>query len=96
METNANFYLCVELNSHYYNEFIICGVPIPKYSNDARFILKFDDPECYLNYRLVLKMILMDMELADHENCKYEIQRSIAFIKNILMIMDDQFSKRYC
>ncbi|MVN22457.1 hypothetical protein [Mucilaginibacter arboris] len=95
METQETSYLGVELKPHYLYEFMACGIPVPHYTTDPIFILKFKDAECYLNYRKVLKAILNELDLADPQNCKYEIQHSKAFIRNILFIMREQLSKRY-
>lgn len=95
METQAGIYLGVELKSNYFDEFIVCGIPIPPYIKGSKLVLKFDNCQAYLNYCNVLKTILHELQLADPDNCKYEIQRSSAFIKNILSIIRDQFYKRY-
>lgn len=85
----------IELKQIYFEEFKVCGIPVPIYSNNPCFILKFKNTESYLNYRSILKIILTDLELADPDNYKYEIQRSKAFIINILQIMRKQFAEKY-
>jgi hypothetical protein len=95
METQGSSYLLVELKPYYFNEFVICGLPVPTYSTTAGFVLKFNSAESYLSYAKVLKTILTELELSDPTNSKYEIQRSVIFIRNILQIMRDQFHKRY-
>jgi hypothetical protein len=95
METNAPSYLVVELKPYYLNEFIVCGLPVPQYSTISGFVLKFTSAEKFLSYNNVLRTILSELELSDPNNTKYEIQRSIIFIKNLLQIMKDQFQKRY-
>lgn len=88
-------YFGIELKACYFNEFIVCGVPIPPYTTEQGFVLKFNTPDGFISYTNVLKTILSELELADPESVKYDVQRSRAFIKNILFIMRDQFSKRY-
>lgn len=94
METQGSVYLNVELKPNYFNEFIVCGIPIPQYVNSTNFVLMFSNAESYTNYMSLLRFILKDLERADPENCKYEIQRSIIFIKNILFIIKNQFSEK--
>lgn len=95
METNKQFFFNVELKPYYFNEFIICGIPVPDYTYSRTLVLKFLDPEGYLNYINVLKIILQDLELVDPEKSKYEVQRSISFAQNILCVLNEHFSKRY-
>lgn len=95
MENISNEFFCFELKQNYLEEFKLCGIPVPLYSNNPKFTLKFKNTEAYLNYRSVLKVILTDLELADPENCKYEIQRSKAFIINVLQILRNQFTEKY-
>ncbi|RYY08165.1 MAG: hypothetical protein EOP43_00910 [Sphingobacteriaceae bacterium] len=95
MENLGNDFLGIELKQHYFDEFKICGVPIPIYSNTSGFIIQFKSFECYLNYINVLKLILFDLELADPENSKYEIKHSRDFIKNLLKIMHTHFKEKY-
>ncbi len=85
----------VELKQYYFEEFKVCGIPVPVYSNISGFILKFQNIESYLNYRSVLENILADLEIADPENCKYEIQRSKSFIINLLTVLRNQFAEKY-
>lgn len=91
-----NHYLGVELKPYYFNEFIACGIPIPSYTNDSHFVLKFDDIDSYLNYINVLKMILNELDLADPDDNKYDLHRSKDFIKNILFILRNQLSEKKC
>ncbi|MGI4749720.1 MAG: hypothetical protein ACRYFB_03710 [Janthinobacterium lividum] len=95
MKNLVNDFLGIELKQHYFEEFKLCGIPVPVYSNTAGFILKFKSVESYLNYINVLKLILTAMKLADPENHKYEIQRSKSFIINLLEIMRKQFAEKY-
>lgn len=95
METYGTAYLGVELKYYYYNEFILCGIPVPPFTRDAGFVLKFHNPEHYKSYTNILKTILSELELVDPEDRKYEVLRSKAFIKNLLLIMRDQFTKKY-
>lgn len=85
----------VELKQYYFDEFKVCGIPAPVYSNTSCFILKFQNIESYLNYRSVLENILADLEIADPENGKYEIQRSKSFIVNLLTVLRKQFAEKY-
>lgn len=85
-----NHYLGVELKPYYFNQFIACGIPIPSYTNDPHFVLKFDSIDCYLNYINVLKNILTELDLADPDDNKYDLHRSKDFIKNILIILGEQ------
>lgn len=85
----------VELKQYYFEEFKICGIPMPMYGNISGFILKFQNIESYLNYRGVLENILTDLEIADSDNSKYEIQRSKSFIINLLTVLRKQFAKKY-
>ncbi len=95
MEISEQTYIDVELKPYYFNEFVLCGIPVPPtYINDSSFILTFKNHEQYISYRNLLKSILYDLQQADTENRKYEIQRSKAFIRNLLSIMGDQFSKK--
>ena len=94
METQDHSYLGVELKHRYFDEFVSCGLPIPQYRKDSVFVLKFKNAECYLNYRSALKAILTELDLADPQNSKYEIQHSKAFIKYILYTMGEELSKR--
>jgi hypothetical protein len=95
MEANNNFYFSVELKLNYFHEFVVCGVPVPKYSNDTRFILKFDNAESYISYTNLLKTIMNGLKMADPACHKYEIQHSIIFIKNLLRVMREQLCKTY-
>lgn len=95
MITISNDFLGIELKHYYFEEFIICGIPIPAYTNQTGLIIKFKNAESYLKYINVLKLILLDLELADPDNCKYEIQRSKLFIINLLHIMKKGFSEKY-
>ena len=94
METNDTSYLGVELKPSYFDEFVICGLPVPQYSKDSGFVLKFKNAECYLNYRSALKAILNELNHADPTDNNYEIQHSKAFIKYILYIMREELLKR--
>lgn len=94
METKDATYLGVELKLRYFDEFKICGLPIPHYSRGSGFVLKFNNAESYLNYRTTLKAILNELDLADPKNTKYEIQHSKTLIKYILYIMREELSKR--
>lgn len=96
METTVGTdYFGVELKHCYFNEFILCGLPVPLYTNHSGFILKFKNPECYLSYRNLLEIILSELDQADPKDFNYEIHRSKAFIKNILTILKEQHSKKY-
>lgn len=95
METSSTSHFGVELKFYYLHEFIICGLPIPPYTIHPGFILKFNDSESYINYTNALKTILNELESSDPDNVKYEIQRSKAFVKNVLHILRDQYSKKY-
>lgn len=95
MEAISQSFIGVELKPHYFNDFISCGIPLPAiYDHATNFVLKFINYEHYLSYRSLLKAILYDLQQADTENRKYEIQRSKAFIKNILSIMREQSNKK--
>ncbi|WP_299287902.1 hypothetical protein [uncultured Mucilaginibacter sp.] len=94
METQDTSYLGVELKLRYFEEFKICGLPIPPYSKGSGFVLKFDDAKSYLNYRTALKAILFELHRADPKNSNYEIQHSKALIKYVLYIMREELSKR--
>lgn len=95
MKNLGNDFLGIELKQYYFDEFKICGIPVPVYSNTFGFVLQFKSFECYLNYINVLKLILFDLELADPDKSKYEIQRSRGFIKNLLKIMHNHFAEKY-
>lgn len=95
MKNLGNDFLGIELKQHYFDEFKICGIPIPLYSNNRVFILQFENPECYLNYISLLKLILSDLELADPENLKYELLRSKVFIRNLLKVMQTNYAEKY-
>lgn len=95
METHDTSYLGVELKLRYFEEFKICGLPIPPYSKDSGFVLKFNNAECYLNYRTVLKAILHELDIADPNNINYEIQHSKTLIKYILYLMREELLKRH-
>ncbi|WP_419803223.1 hypothetical protein [Mucilaginibacter sp.] len=95
MKNLRNDFLGIELKQNYFEEFKICGIPVPLYSNSSGFIIQFENFDGYLNYISVLKSILFDLELADPDNLKYEIQRSRGFIKNLLKIMQTHFSEKY-
>lgn len=95
MKSLGTDFLGIELKPHYFEEFKICGIPIPQYSNAPGFVIQFKNIEVYLNYINVLKLILSDLELADPENKKYEIHRSKCFITNLLQIMRNQYSNKY-
>lgn len=94
METQDTSYLGVELKLRYFEEFKICGLPIPPYSKGSGFVLKFDNAESYLNYRTALKAILFELHHADPKNANYEIQHSKALIKYVLYILREELSKR--
>ena len=94
METHDTSYLGVELKLRYFEEFKICGLPIPQFSIDPGFVLKFKNAECYLNYRSALKAILNELDLADPKNINYEIQHSKNLIKYILYLMREELLKR--
>lgn len=94
METQDASYLGVELKLRYFDEFKICGLPIPQYSKDSGFVLKFKNAECYLNYKIALKAILKELDVADPTSSKYELQHCKAFIKYILYTMREELSKR--
>ncbi len=96
METTETFYLKVELKPHYLTEFVIYGIPVPLYkSTSTGFSLNFENTECYSNYISLLKLILNDLVSADPQDCKYDIQRSKAFINNVLMIIRTCFLEKY-
>lgn len=93
MEAKGIDYLGVELKLHYFNEFILSGIPVPPYTKDRSFVLKFNDTEHYKSYTKLLTIIFHELELADLDNSKYEIQRSKIFIRNLLVILKEQASK---
>ncbi len=95
MENLGNYFLGIELKQHYFEDFKLCGIPVPAYSNTSVFTIQFKSYECYLNYINVLKLILFDLELEDRDNLKYEIQRSKNFIENLLKILHIHFIKKY-
>ncbi|RYY07708.1 MAG: hypothetical protein EOP43_02445 [Sphingobacteriaceae bacterium] len=95
MATSGNDFLGIELKAHYFDEFKICGIPIPQYNNTSGFTIQFRGIQDYLNYVNVLKLILSDLETADPENTKYEIHRSKCFIVNLLQILRNQYSNKY-
>ncbi len=94
METQDTSYLGVELKLRYFEEFKMCGLPIPQYSKGAGFVLRFKNAKSYFDYRIALKAILFELHHADPKNINYEIQHSKALIKYILYIMRAELLKR--